>query len=92
MKYDIPNAQRMSTANFLLQKINSKLVRIGLVGAQVNNVRRMNDNFTDFGCLHRSITFFNEHRVNRFTPRILRCSGIYHERAGAVRNSLLRRT
>ncbi|MNP68176.1 hypothetical protein D3C76_1640930 [compost metagenome] len=79
VKHNIAHTERMRTANLLLQKINSQLVGVRLVGAEIDNIWSVNDDFVDPRLLHGSFSFFNIHRFNGLAPRVLRSPGVYHE-------------
>ncbi|MNY50662.1 hypothetical protein D3C86_1861810 [compost metagenome] len=61
MKYNMLHLKRMRTADFLLQEINSQLIRTFLVRAQVDDVRSMDYNFFHTIVFHRLLAFCGIH-------------------------------
>ncbi|MNN58075.1 hypothetical protein D3C81_1731030 [compost metagenome] len=84
MKYNMLDLKLMGTADLLLQEINSKLICVVLIGAQINDIWSVHDDLFNAVSLHCQFPFGRIHRFNRLTACILRRSRIYHERAGTI--------
>src|SRR5690606_23946149 len=91
VQHDVFHAHVRGALDLLLQKLHREAKSVPLGRGQVDDVRRMDDDFFDAVLLHEGQALGHVLLFHRLAPGVLRGAGVDHEGGGAVADGLFRR-